>query len=64
MKTLLRKVTRFLKDDDGPTAIEYAFILVLIVVVCLTAIMILGKDTAGSFQNSNDQMNGAMGGAP
>lgn len=35
-------VKRFLREEDGPTAVEYAVMLALIVVVCLTAIERLG----------------------
>ena len=38
MKSLAQKVQRFLVSEDGPTAVEYAVMLALIVIVCLTAI--------------------------
>jgi len=40
MKSLLR---RFLSSEDGPTAVEYAFFLVLLFAVALTAIILLGN---------------------
>jgi pilus assembly protein Flp/PilA len=39
----------FLKDDDGPTAVEYAVMLALIIVVCLTAITIIGQEANQTF---------------
>ncbi len=36
MKNLALKVQRFLASEDGPTAVEYAVMLALIVIVCLT----------------------------
>ena len=42
MKNLALKVQRFLKSEDGPTAVEYAVMLALIVIVCLTAIQAIG----------------------
>ena len=38
MKSFAKKVQRFLKSEDGPTAVEYAVMLALIIIVCLTAI--------------------------
>ncbi len=51
MKNLMQKVRRFLKSDDGPTAVEYAVMLSLIVVVCLTAIKSIGTKANTSFNN-------------
>ncbi len=45
------KVLRFLKSEDGPTAVEYAVMLGLIVVVCLTAISSLGTKANAKFQD-------------
>ena len=42
MKSLAQKVQRFLVSEDGPTAVEYAVMLALIVIVCLTAISAVG----------------------
>ena len=39
----------FLKREDGPTAVEYAVMLALIIVVCLTAITTLGSNANGTF---------------
>lgn len=35
-------VKRFLVSEDGPTAVEYAVMLALIVVVCITAVTSIG----------------------
>ena len=49
MKDLARQVTPFLKSEDGPTAVEYAVMLALIVVVCLTAIKAVGTNANTKF---------------
>jgi pilus assembly protein Flp/PilA len=53
MKTLSRWVAKpimnFLKREDGPTAVEYAVMLSLIIVVCLAAITTLGKNANSAF---------------
>ena len=42
MKNVITKVSKFMKSEDGPTAVEYAIMLALIVIVCLTAIQAIG----------------------
>ncbi len=49
MKPLLKKVRRFLRSEDGPTAVEYAVMLSLIVLVCLNAISTIGSHAASVF---------------
>ena len=49
MKTLAQKVQHFLVSEDGPTAVEYAVMLALIVIVCLTAITAVGTKASGTF---------------
>jgi len=44
-------VRRFLRKEDGPTAVEYAVMLALIVVVCITAITTLGTNSNRVFSN-------------
>ncbi len=50
MKSLAKKLHRFLVSEDGPTAVEYAVMLALIVIVCLTAIQQLGQQANTTFQ--------------
>jgi pilus assembly protein Flp/PilA len=42
-------LVNFLKSEDGPTAVEYAVMLALIIVVCLAAIQILGQNANSAF---------------
>ena len=42
---------RFLASEDGPTAVEYAVMLALIIVVCIGAITTLGNNANGTFSN-------------
>ena len=46
---MLNSVKRFLKSEDGPTAVEYAVMLALIVIVCLTAIRAVGTNANAKF---------------
>lgn len=45
MRLFAEKVQRFLVSEDGPTAVEYAVMLALIVVVCLGSIGAVGGGT-------------------
>jgi pilus assembly protein Flp/PilA len=50
-RALLKKTVRFLKKEDGPTAVEYAVMLALIIVVCIAAITTLGSNSNNTFGN-------------
>jgi pilus assembly protein Flp/PilA len=58
MKSLAKKVQRFLVSEDGPTAVEYAVMLALIVIVCLTAITAIGTNANDTFNEVADQLGG------
>jgi pilus assembly protein Flp/PilA len=49
MTTLREHLVRFLKSEDGPTAVEYAVMLALIIVVCIVAITALGTNANVTF---------------
>jgi pilus assembly protein Flp/PilA len=49
MKSIIQEIRRFFVSEDGPTAVEYAVMLALIVVVCLTAITQVGKNASSTF---------------
>jgi pilus assembly protein Flp/PilA len=51
MYQLFARVARFLREEDGPTAVEYAVMLALIIVVCITAITTLGSNANNVFSN-------------
>lgn len=62
MKSFALKVQRFLSSEDGPTAVEYAVMLALIIVVALTAITTLGESASEMFETVGDKLDGAGGG--
>jgi len=49
LSKLKSKFVNFLKREDGPTAVEYAIMLALIVVVCIAAISALGSNASNTF---------------
>ena len=58
MRRLLRHLTDFAHREDGPTAVEYAVMLALIIVVCIAAITTLGNNAKTTF--SNVALNGTL----
>lgn len=52
MKNLQAALVRFLQREDGPTAVEYAVMLALIVVVCMVAITTVGNNANKVFNNA------------
>ncbi len=56
MKSLAQKVQRFLVSEDGPTAVEYAVMLALIIIVCLTAIQAVGTKASNTFNKIASSM--------
>ena len=51
----------FFKAEDGPTAVEYAVMLALIIVVCITAIGAMGSNANKIFTNTS--LNAAASGS-
>ena len=51
MRKFTQFAVEFLKREDGPTAVEYAVMLALIIVVCITAITTLGSNSNKTFSN-------------
>ena len=59
MRKLMEGVKNFLKGEDGPTAVEYAVMLALIIVVCIIAITALGTNINNTFTNTGNAVGGA-----
>ncbi|HKD35951.1 MAG TPA: Flp family type IVb pilin [Pirellulales bacterium] len=56
----MKKILQFLREDDGPTAVEYAVMMALVILVCMIAIQTLGTQTSASFSNSSLSIENAM----
>ncbi len=59
MKFVAKKLQRFLTSEDGPTAVEYAVMLALIIIVCLAAINALGTNAKNTFTNVGNSIAGS-----
>jgi len=57
----MKKLKRFLRSEERPTAVEYAVMLALILLACLAAVTLVGSATSSSFNNSNSAIEAAIG---
>ena len=56
---MLKSIVNFLKREDGPTAVEYAVMLALIIVVCIAAITTLGTNAQKTFTSVGNSIGTA-----
>lgn len=59
MRKFAERIVNFVKREDGPTAVEYAVMLALIIVVCITAITALGTNANKTFTSVSNTIAGA-----
>jgi pilus assembly protein Flp/PilA len=57
-QSLGQATLRFLNNEDGPTAVEYAVMLALIIVVCIGAIQMLGSNANATFTSVGTAIGG------
>jgi pilus assembly protein Flp/PilA len=56
----MRLLQQFLQDESGPTAVEYAVMLALIIGTCVAAITLFGTEASGSFGDTKDKLQTYM----
>lgn len=56
MKKFANSIKKFLVSEDGPTAVEYAVMLALIIVVCLAAVSAVGSNANAKFDKVADYL--------
>lgn len=56
MTSFLKSVRQFVVAEDGPTAVEYAVMLALILVACITIVTTLGTSISGTFSRVNSSL--------
>jgi pilus assembly protein Flp/PilA len=57
MARILPAISRFLVSEDGPTAVEYAVMLALILVACISIVTTLGKSISSTFSTVNTSLS-------
>ena len=58
MRKFINSVVNFIAKEDGPTAVEYAVMLALIIVVCIAAITTLGNNAKATFTSVGTTIGG------
>jgi pilus assembly protein Flp/PilA len=58
---MIRRLQSFLREEDGPTTVEYAVMLALIVGACLASINSMANQTAASFDESASELSSVLG---
>ena len=56
----MRTFLNFLREEDGPTAVEYAVMLALILLFVLGSVQYLTTETAASYNNTGDRIHEAF----
>lgn len=56
----MRHLLQFLRDEGGPTAVEYAVMLALIIGMCIASIGVLGSGAGGSLVDSSQKLDTYM----
>jgi len=61
MKSFKQSLVKFLKSEDGPTAVEYAVMVALIIVVAIGAVQLLGQKTSETFNTVGTELGKTSG---
>ena len=59
MSKFVKAVVQFVKKEDGPTAVEYAVMLALIIVVCIAAVTAIGTSANAQFSRVGSSLGAA-----
>lgn len=57
---VFKKIRRFLAEENGPTAVEYAVMIMLVFLAVLSMVQIIGQMTSDSLQDTSDKIKGAV----
>ena len=56
------QVREFIRREDGPTSVEYAVMLAMIIIVCISAISLVGGETFNFWDNNRTELESAFNG--
>ena len=57
----MNRLLRLIRDESGPTAVEYAVMLALIIGVCIGAVGFFGSTASGSWTDTSSKLGSSMG---
>jgi pilus assembly protein Flp/PilA len=60
MKSKFNAFRQFLFEEEGPTTVEYAIMLAMILGICFLAVVFLAGKTGDSFDSSSGAISGAI----
>jgi pilus assembly protein Flp/PilA len=58
MTMVIDRIRHFVSSEDGPTAVEYAVMLALIIVACVAVVGALGTSISGTFSSVSSTLGG------
>jgi pilus assembly protein Flp/PilA len=58
MRQFIKRIRQFAKSEEGPTAVEYAVMMALVIIVCLAAIQAVGTKTNTTFNHVASSLGG------
>lgn len=58
---MMKLLKSLLRDEDGPTAVEYCVMLAMIVIACIGAVHAMANATAQSFDDSANELASVLG---
>ena len=56
---MFKKIINFFKDEEGATMVEYALMLALIAIVCISAVVLIGENANSTFSEAATQLGSA-----
>ena len=59
---MYQRIIRFLQKEDGPTAVEYAVMLGLIIVLCIGMIQLVGTTTQEIWEDNEEGLTAVFNG--
>lgn len=60
--SIMSRLRKLVRDENGPTAVEYAVMLALIIILCLAAIRAIGTSTNQSLNSTSNALNKSVNG--
>ncbi|MDP6468052.1 MAG: Flp family type IVb pilin [Pirellulaceae bacterium] len=57
----MTRILQFLREEDGPTAVEYAVMLALIIIVCIGSVTLAGGEAFNMWGSNRQELESVLG---